>query len=89
MLKMLRKSEPQIDIADEMAKLIFPDPEPKIIQISEYYAGKISDLLSVERRNEKELVDIIASASERLRQTRLVIASLEPAQKALAGDVGV
>jgi hypothetical protein len=85
MLKMLRKADPDINIDTAMAAFV-PDDDPPV-QIAEYYAAKLTDLLNVERRNERVLVDQLTDITEQLRQTRLVIASIEPAQVAIAGDI--
>lgn len=74
-------------VAALMAETFAPVPDAELVQISEYYAGKLDDLLAVNRRHERELSEQLTDITERLRQTRLVIASLEPAQAALAGDI--
>lgn len=63
------------------------DPSAELVQISEYHAAKLGELLTVNRRHESELSAQLADITEKLRQTRLVIKSLEPAQALLAKDV--
>lgn len=79
-------------VADELNDTAFLAPTMPVagdivVQISEYHAGKLSELIAYNRGQETELAAQLADVTERLRQTRLVIASLEPAQAKLAKDI--
>lgn len=71
-------------------RIAMPDhvePEPKPVKpVAVRYVEGIGKMLDIERGNEMRLQNEIDELSEKLRQTRLVIASLEPAHAAIAKD---
>lgn len=76
------------DVAAEMPDIIPECDDNKRVDyrqsVTGYYADNLSAILDIERGNEARLVAEITERQERLRQTRLVIEHIEPAQQILA-----
>ena len=87
-LRLLTNNDP---LGDEIAadiEMAMPDhvePQPVKTVATRYVEG-IGKMLDIERGNEMRLQCELEEITEKLRQTRLVIASLEPAHAAIAKD---